>query len=59
MGAVVLIAPHYVDCVADDGEGGDGPGEWEGATGLPKPSLLDVDFDTCQRIEVLVETATG
>ena len=59
MGAVVLIAAHHVDRVADDGEGGDGPGEWEGATGLPEPGLLDVDFNARQWIEVLVETATG
>ena len=59
MGAVVLVAAHHVHRVADDSEGGDGPGEWEGATGLPKPGLLDVDFDARQRIEVLIETATG
>ena len=59
MRAVVLVAAHYIDCVANNGEGGDGPGEGERATGLPESCLLEVDFDASQWIEVLVKTATS
>ena len=58
MRTVILVAPHHVDCVANNCKGRYGSWERERATGLPKPGLLDVDLDTSQWVEVLVKATT-